>query len=328
MTKVKSRSSSPTPPPPQPPPVAGNKRKASDAGLGEPSRSGSSSPTPPKAEASTTGAVKKQRVEGPEASAQASSSSNVVASSSSTPAGKDSFTAGAAGNTPVKPQADAPADPAAASKVKAITQPEIDALPNRVLKDFAELGYGNAAQLLAKSPTAVKRLDETSNAGVLVREGEIHGRSHTARNTSTQKVTVYMSPMLKGKSPEDAAGTFMFEMNNAHRRPQFEALDADVRGKKLTSASDYAEKKMKLEVEGMLHTGMVGRELAHGGHSELKDQKAFYTTDYLKYARETQGKSADEKQAYRMDLAKERMDVQHNGTSHRQVYETQFAGIR
>ncbi|GMU08939.1 hypothetical protein [Corallococcus caeni] len=327
MPKVKSRSSSPTPPPPQPSPAVGSKRKASDAGLSDPSKSGSSSPTSQKAEASTTAPVKKQRVEGPEASAQASSSSNVVAPSN-TAVGKDTFTAGAGNKTPVKPQADAPVDTAAANKVKAITQPEIDALPNRVLKDFAELGYGNAAQLLAKSPTAVKRLNETSAVDVQVREGAIHGRSHTSRNTSTQKVTVYMDPTLKQKSPEDAAGTFMFEMNNAHRRPQFDALDDDVRNKKITSPSDYAEKKMKLEVEGMLHTGMVGRELAHGGHSELKDQKSFYTTDYMKYAKETEGKGADAKQAYRLDLAKTRMDVEHNGTSHRKVYEKQFTEIR
>ncbi|NOK08065.1 hypothetical protein, partial [Corallococcus exercitus] len=312
------------PPPPQPPPVTGSKRKASDAGLSDPSKSGSSSPTSPKAEASTTAPVKKQRVDGP---AQASSSGN-VATASNAAVGNDTFTAGAGNKTPVKPQADAPVDAAAANKVKAITQPEIDALPNRVLKDFAELGYGNAAQLLAQSPAALKRLNETSDAGVQVREGAIHGRSHTSRNTSTQKVTVYMDPTLKQKSPEDAAGTFMFEMNNAHRRPQFDALDDDVRNKKVTSPSDYAEKKMKLEVEGMLHTGMVGRELAHGGHSELKNLGSFYTMDYMKYAKETEGKSANDKQAYRLDLAKTRMDVPHNGTSHRQVYENQFAGIR
>ncbi|WP_375757593.1 hypothetical protein [Corallococcus exercitus] len=323
---TKSRSPSVSTPSAPPPPTTG-KRKASDAGLSEPSKSAPPSPTPPKAEASTSGAVKKQRVEGPEAPAQASSSGNVVAPSN-TAVGKDTFTAGAGGKTPATPQANAPVDTAAANKVQSIGQSEIDALPNRVLKDFAELGYGNAAQLLAKSPIAVKRLNETSDADVQVREGSIHGRSHTAQNTSTKKVTVYMDPTLKQKSPEDAAGTFMFEMNNAYRRPKFDALDDDVRGKKITSASDYAEKKMTLEVEGMLHTGSVGRELAVGKHSELKNQGAFYTTDYLDYASKTQGQTAEQKQAFRLDLAKERMDVKHNGTSHREVYEKQFAGIR
>jgi hypothetical protein len=322
-----AKSRSPSPSPAAPPAASKPKRKAEDAGLPEKPTSRPSTPTQTPAEASTSAPAKKPRVEGPAPSSPTQPTSSAV-SQTNTVAGKDSFTTGTQGKSPAKPAAETPVEASASNTVKPITQKEIDALPNQALKDFAELGYGNAAQLLAKSDVAVKRLNETSTAGVQVGEGAIHGRSHTSRSTSSGKVVVYMDPTLKTKSPEAAAGTFMFEMNNAHRRPKFEALDDDVRTKKITSASDYAEKKMTLEVEGMLHTGMVGRELATKKDAKLEDLSSFYVMDFLKYSKDTQGMGKEQKDAARLSLTRERMDVKHNGTSHREVYEKQFSEIR
>ena len=228
-----------------------------------------------------------------------------------------------------------PAQTANPNAVKEISDAEIALLPNRALQDFARLGYGNAAQFLAMSPTAVSRLDETSNAGVRVAEGFSNGRSMTSRPLGSSQTTVYMNPTLKSGAHQEAAGTFLFEMNNAHRWDRFEALNADAK-KKVGTAPEYAQKKMEIEVEGMLHTGKAGKELVQGKHAALGDLKGWYVTDYLAYSKRAgelpQDLSPADKKAalgaLRSDIARERLDVPHGTTSHRQVYETQFNTAR
>lgn len=232
-------------------------------------------------------------------------------------------------------QTSTPAQIANPNALKEISDAEIALLPNRALQDFARLGYGNAAQLLAKSPTAVSRLDETSKAGVRVAEGFSSGRSMTSRPLGSSQVTVYMNPTLKSGTHQEAAGTFLFEMNNAHRWDRFEALNTDAK-KKVGTAPEFAQKKMEVEVEGMLHTGKAGKELVQGNHAGLADLKGWYVPDYLAYNKKTGElpkdlSPADKKTALgnlRSDIARERLDVRHGNTSHREVYENQFKTAR
>ncbi|WP_147446405.1 hypothetical protein [Corallococcus sp. CA047B] len=224
--------------------------------------------------------------------------------------------------------------------IKQISEEEIQQLPNRVLQDFARLGYGNSAQLLAKSPTALKRLEETSDADVRVAAGSSNGRSMTSRTTSGNKVTVYMDDVLKSGNHQAAAGTFLFEMNNAHRWDRFETLNTRAK-QKVGTAPEYAQKKMEVEVEGMLHTGKCANELLVGKHAKMEDMMTgWYLGDYISYDKKVkdlpESLTKDERRVAISDLrsaiALERLDVRHGtgprSTSHREVYERQFNTAR
>ncbi|MCP3103523.1 hypothetical protein LZ198_32030 [Myxococcus sp. K15C18031901] len=234
--------------------------------------------------------------------------------------------------TPAAPQ---PATTTTPQGVRPISTAEIEALPNRVLQDFARMGYGNSAQFLANSPTALKRLEETSNAGVRVTEGESHGRSFTTKINGQPKPTVFMAKGLRDEPYQHAAGTFLFEMNNAHRWNRFEELNTSAKNK-IGTKGEYAQKKMELEVEGMLHTGKSGKELVVGKHANLTDMKGWYVADYHTYDQKVKAlpKNMPAEQRteairnLRSDIATERLDVPHGNTSHRKVYESQFETAR
>jgi len=78
-----------------------------------------------------------------------------------------------------------------------------------------------------------------------------------------------------------AASDFIFELNNAVRRPNFAKVDSDVaKGKKgPLTAKEYAKQKVELEVEGMLRSGEIWFEMKksapHGQNWDKYDSDFF-----------------------------------------------------
>src|SRR6185369_12964436 len=70
----------------------------------------------------------------------------------------------------------------------------------------------------------------------------------------------------KGRDKFQAISDFLFELNNAIRKPKFAVLDDEARkgSKGSLTPEEFARKNVELEVEGMLRMGEVWFEMKKG----------------------------------------------------------------
>jgi hypothetical protein len=194
-----------------------------------------------------------------------------------------------------------------------------------LLGDF-RAKFPKSAKLIRGSKAAMKLLKAAGAAGVKFGGFAEAGPGHNAW-AYTIGDTVYV-PQARVDEVL-AMSDFLFELNNAIRKPKFAALEKEAAkgaGGKLT-AEDYAYKTVEQEVEGMLRLGEVWFETKKTSGKEAdwgKYDADFYLSEYQAF------KNGDKKKD---DLVKDVLQRVYtsganNGKTVKQFYEEQFKEIR
>jgi hypothetical protein len=154
----------------------------------------------------------------------------------------------------------------------------------QLLTDFTGK-FKDAADHIRKSPAAMTLVKEASAAKVKFGgyaedgPGKASGRAYTVGDT-VYVPKARVDPVLAMKS-------FLFELNNAIRKPKFTAIFAEARkGSKGTlTAEQYAYKIVEQEVEGMLRLGEVWFETKKtmGKGDWNKYDSDFYYSEYKQF---------------------------------------------
>ena len=135
-----------------------------------------------------------------------------------------------------------------------------DPYGNMLLLNAFAKSFPDAAKLIYANAAAMKLIDEAEVAGIKFGG---YAEDGPAKNAWAYTVgdTVYVPRARTDKV--QAASDFIFELNNALRRPKFATIQADAaKGTKGPSnAKDYAKKNVELEVEGMLRAGEIWFEM-------------------------------------------------------------------
>ena len=128
-------------------------------------------------------------------------------------------------------------------------------VPSKLLKDFAAK-FSDAVDLIRKSPDAMKLVIEAEKAGVKF-GGYAKTGSVKIAWPYTYRKTVYIPKARTDKVI--AMSDFLFELNNAIRRPKFAKLEKEAAkgAKGKLTAKQYAYKGVEIEVEGMLRMGEI-----------------------------------------------------------------------
>jgi hypothetical protein len=154
-------------------------------------------------------------------------------------------------------------------------------VPSKVLKDFAAK-FSDAADLIRKSPDAMKLVIEAEKAGV-----KFGGYAETGPAKDvwpyTSGKTVYVPKAHTDKVI--AMSDFLFELNNAIRRPKFAEVEKEAAkgAKGKLTAKQYAYKKVEIEVEGMLRMGEIWfkmKKTIGKGAAWNKYDNDFYLSEY------------------------------------------------
>jgi len=154
-----------------------------------------------------------------------------------------------------------------------------------VLDDF-EKKFPDAGKLIRKQPSAMTLVNEADTAGAqfggFVEDGPASVVATGRACTVGSKVYI---PKTRTADAVMAMSDFLFELNNAVRKPKFEALDKEAtKGSKGTlDAKKYAYKTVELEVEGMLRLGKIWFEIKKtmpkGAKTDAYDPE-FFLSDY------------------------------------------------
>lgn len=151
----------------------------------------------------------------------------------------------------------------------------------QLLTDFAAK-FPDAAELIRKSEASMKLVNEAATAGA-----EFGGYSEEGPGKKAWPYTagnkVYVPKARTDKVV--AMSDFLFEINNAIRKPKFAGITKDAIAGKIT-AEQYAYKVVEQEVEGMLRLGEVWAETkkSMGGGSGLdKYDSDFFLSEYKQF---------------------------------------------
>jgi hypothetical protein len=169
-------------------------------------------------------------------------------------------------------------EPTPSDKPKTVEVPAL-------LKDF-EAKFSGAGKIIEASPKAVEMVKEAEDAGA-----KFGGFAEDGPGGDAWPYTIADTVYIP-KAHTDAItamSDFLFELNNAIRAPKFAEVQKEAKKGKSGSltAKTYAQKKVELEVEGMLQLGEVwfetkkaaGKEKdatwsAHDGEFYLAEYKA------------------------------------------------------
>ena len=147
----------------------------------------------------------------------------------------------------------------------------------KLLTDFTA-AFAGTEDLIVNDKAAIKLVLEAADAGVKFGGYSEDGPGKVAW-AQTWGDTVYIPKARTDKIV--AVSDFLFELNNAIRKPKFSALSTEAaKGSagKLT-AEQYATQKVELEVEGMLRMGEIWFEMKKGLGGEGKLDK--YDDDFF-----------------------------------------------
>jgi hypothetical protein len=147
-----------------------------------------------------------------------------------------------------------------------------------LLTDFAGK-FRASAELIRRSPEALTLIREAEAASVKFGGYAEDGPAKDAWPYTVED-TVYVPRAHTNKIV--AMSDFLFELNNAIRKPEFAKIDADATAGTI-DAKQYAYKTVEQEVEGMLRLGKVWFETkkALGGGKRLNAyNEHFYLAEY------------------------------------------------
>jgi hypothetical protein len=155
---------------------------------------------------------------------------------------------------------------------------QIAQLTPPLLTDFAAKFRG-ASDLIRRSPEALKLIHEAEAAGVKFGG---HAENGPAKNAWAYTVgdTVYVPKAHTDKIV--SMSDFLFELNNAIRKPQFAGIEAAATAGTI-AAKTYAYQTVEQEVEGMLRLGQVWFETKKalgGGKGLTAYDQEFYLEEY------------------------------------------------
>jgi Domain of unknown function (DUF4157) len=150
------------------------------------------------------------------------------------------------------------------------------------LLDTFETKFPDAAKLIRSNKPAMDLVNEAEAAGAKFGGYAEDGPGHRAW-PYTDGNTVYVPKASTDKMT--AMKGFLFELNNAIRKPKFEALNVEAsKGSKGTlNAKDYAYKVVEQEVEGMVRLGEVWFETKKANSNPKEWDKydnEFYLSEY------------------------------------------------
>ena len=151
-------------------------------------------------------------------------------------------------------------------------------LSPKLLKDFATK-FPDAGDLIRRNPEAMRLVIEADNGGAKFGG---YAEDGPAKNAWAYTVgsTVYVPKARTDKVL--AMGDFLFELNNAIRRPRFAKVEKGVAEGTVT-AKQYAYKNVELEVEGMLRLGEIWfktKKTIGKGAAWNKYDSDFYLSEY------------------------------------------------
>jgi hypothetical protein len=206
----------------------------------------------------------------------------------------------------------------AASQAARLTTPILTALQAK---------RNTTAMMVREVPEAVALAAEADAAGVTFggfsEEGPGKDRLGSWPYTDPDTKAVYVP---KAQSdPGESMADFVFELNNAIRTPQVQAIHAEAKAGKLT-ASEYARRLIALEVEGVLRTGGIwAAHRKRNPKSKILEtyDKAFFLEKYQSVAsgRKTKADLVKETAAGRYSGGMKR------GTTVQAYYEQQFDAL-
>lgn len=156
-------------------------------------------------------------------------------------------------------------------------QSQIALLTPPLLTAFA-LQFRDAAELVRSSPEAMKLVAEALTASVkyggFSEDGP--GKTTVGAHPYTIGDSIYVPKTRLGDKVMAAKG-FLFEINNAIRRPRFAAISTQA-GEGKINANQFARGYIELEVEGMLRMGGIWNSFKPilGGGKELDQYDAAY----------------------------------------------------
>lgn len=181
--------------------------------------------------------------------------------------------------------------PAPAAGVKAPSPPTPKEQGEKLLKEFAAK-FPDAAKLVVGKASAVQLVEEAAVKGVKFGGYAEDGPAKFAW-PYTHGDTVYVP-----KARTDAIvamSDFLFELNNAIRKPEFDENTKEASAKKI-DAKTFARRKVELEVEGMLRMGKVWVEIKGGDKKLDKYDADFFNAQYqdFKTGKKTKKQIIDE----------------------------------
>jgi hypothetical protein len=162
---------------------------------------------------------------------------------------------------------------------------------DKLLKEFAGK-FPDAAKLITGKAGAEQLVQEAAVKGVKFGGYAEEGPAKFAW-AYTVGDTVYVP-----KARTDAIvamSDFLFELNNAIRKPEFDEATKQASAKKI-DAKTFARRKVELEVEGMLRMGKIWFEIKGGDKKLDKYDNDFFEAQYedFKAKKKTKEQIVDE----------------------------------
>lgn len=159
-------------------------------------------------------------------------------------------------------------------------------MAEKLIKDFAGK-FPDAAKLIKGKKSAEQLVQEAAVKGVKFGGFAEDGPGKDAW-AYTIGDTVYVP-----KARTDAIvamSDFLFELNNAIRKPKFDKNTENAAAKKITP-KQFARRKVELEVEGMLRMGSIWFDIKGGDKKLDKYDNDFFLAEYQAYKDKKKTKS-------------------------------------
>jgi hypothetical protein len=200
-----------------------------------------------------------------------------------------------------------------------------------VAEDSKNVGLASIYEKLQKSEKGKKLIEEADKLNVKVSRGKSAGRAFTARGIGEKENTISIY-IPQGINDEKELLTCMtFELNNAIHQNKFDDLKGRAESGQVSNEREYAKEKIKIELIGMLRTGLIGLQLVKKGELTNPGAKMYLPT-YLNYRKERDQKGdsytwenfAEEN----ADTVLDRAHENNPQNTHRAVYEEQYRQIK
>lgn len=194
----------------------------------------------------------------------------------------------------------------------------------KILKDFAAK-FPAATELIRRDWDAFQLVTEAEKAGAIF-GGYAEEGPYKNSWAYTDGYRVYVPKVHT--DPVVAIVDFLFELNNAIRKPRFEELDKEAtkgtKGK--LTAEQYAYKNIELEVEGMLNLGEIWFEMKKTIGKDIEWNKydnEFYLGEYQEFKEGKKTKDDIVKEV----LKREYSEGKDKGKTHEQYYKELYKNI-
>jgi|GEM_PF-3902369 len=187
-----------------------------------------------------------------------------------------------------------------------------------IAEDLHRLGQDNVYTMLSNTKRGASLIAKADADGVQIISGT--GRARTFHPGGGGRIVVQVQ--IEGKSEPDILKDVTFELNNAVRQQRFDNIRAGAASGAIPDKDQYARELIRLEMEGMISTGIIGMELSQGGQKMHPSQ--MYISEYLNFRRAKEQNRELTIAAYINSNLDNVLDRKHELGSHREFYNKQF----